>query len=354
MIGLMSRNNHPGLQLFTELLQIPSPSGREHALGELVASKIQALGYQTRTDPAGNVTVRVEGADPDAGMAVLAAHLDELAVLVTQVHADGTLGVNRSGALYPYKIGERPLTILGDHGQATGLLGFGSTHGGAGERIGHDWADLRITTGLAPQRLAELGIRPGSTAVPLPQHRGPHLMGDPDDPLVAAWTFDDRLGVAALIQLLERVSRQSITPPRPLCVAFTVHEEGGCHGAKVLAHREQPELFIAVDGCPIIPGRGIVNDGRPATWSKDAHGHLDQRLIAVFADAAARAGTSLQTAVFTEGAFSDASSVYNVGGAPRVGIIGHARQNSHGFELTPLSSFDNLLDTLTEFLKLRW
>lgn len=309
--------NHRGLQLLTELLQIPAPGGREHALGQRVVELLQAMGFAPQTDPAGNVLVWIDGADASKGRAVLAAHLDELAVLVTQVHEDGTLAVDRSGGLYPYKIGERPVTVIGDHEQIVGLLAFGSTHGGAGESMGRDWGDMRIITGLSPTTLAEKGIRPGSTAVPLAEHRGPVMMGEITNPKVAAWTFDDRLGIVALLQLLEQIKQQSLVPSRPLCIAFTVHEEGGCHGAKLIAHREQPEIFIAIDGCPIIPGRGIANDGRPATWSKDKYGHLDQRLIPLFQEAARRADTSLQVAVFPDNAASDASAVLNAGRAAR-------------------------------------
>ncbi|HVF09433.1 MAG TPA: M20/M25/M40 family metallo-hydrolase, partial [Abditibacteriaceae bacterium] len=177
------------------------------------------------------------------------------------------------------------------------------------------------------------------------------VFGAPDDPLVAAWTFDDRMGVVTQLRLLEALQQRGITPVRPTMIAFTVHEEGGCHGAKVLAHRERPEVFIAVDGCPMSPGSGLVLDGRPATWSKDAKAHLDQRLVRDFCRAAREAGTELQIVVLGGRAYSDASAVYDCGAAPRVGIIGHVRENSHGFEVARLAVFDNLLATLIRFIE---
>jgi putative aminopeptidase FrvX len=151
--------------------------------------------------------------------------------------------------------------------------------------------------------------------------------------------------------LLREMKKRNIVPARPTIIAFTVHEEGGCHGAKVLAHREKPEVFIAVDGCPMAPGSGLVLDGRPATWSKDAKAHLDQRLMRDFCRAAREAGTELQVVVLGGYAYSDATSVYDSGGAPRVGILGHVRENSHGFEVARLSVFDNLHKTLVRFIE---
>jgi len=192
-------------------------------------------------------------------------------------------------------------------------------------------------------------VRPGSTAVPVRDGRGPVLFGDDRDPLVAAWTFDDRAGCVTLLRLLDAVQQEGLTPARPTIVAFTVHEEGGCHGAKVLAHRERPEIFIAIDGCPITPGSKLKMDGRPGVWSKDVRVHYDQRIVQVLCQSAEAAGTGLQPVVY-DTAFSDAGAVYDTGGAPRVGIVGQVRENSHGYEVARLSVFDNLLKTLVEFV----
>ena len=53
-------------------------------------------------------------------------------------------------------------------------------------------------------------------------------------------------------------------------------------------------------------------------------------------------------------ALSDASAVYDSGAAPRIGILGHCRFNSHGFEVAKLSVFPNVVNTLVELFKLDW
>lgn len=341
---------HGFLDLFRELLAVPSPSGREEQLAGVVRGQLDAMGYGHETDPAGQVLVRLPGQDPAAGTMLLAAHMDEIGLVVTGVGGDGSLRVDRSGGLTPFKIGERPVTVIGDWGAVTGVLSFGSTHvAGAGNRQ-VTWQDFRIITGLSPEQLAEAGVRAGSTAVPVLEGRGPVLLGGGEDPLVAAWTFDDRAGVATLLRLLHELKDEDVTPRVPTVVAFTVHEEGGCHGAKVLAHRERPEAFVAIDGCPIPPGSGLELDGRPGVWSKDRAVHYDQRLVLALCESARAAGTALQPAVY-DAAFSDASAVYDTGGAPRVAVVGHVRENSHGYEIARLSVFDNLLRTLVEFVQ---
>jgi len=342
--------DHPALKLFRQLLAVPSPSGREERLAGVVRGRLDHLGYAHETDGAGNVTVRLAGKDAAARSLILAAHMDEIAMVVTGVEEDGRLKVARSGGLHLAKIGEGPVEIVGDEGILTGVLSMGSMHRPDADSRQITWEDVHILTGLTAEQLRQAGVRPGSTAVPARFRCGPMTFGDEADPLVAAWTFDDRMGVVALLRLLETVLEEGITPGTPTLVCFTVHEEGGCHGAKVLAQRERPEVFIAIDGCPIPPGSGLALDGRPATWSKDSHGHFDQQLVRALCAAARAAGTELYTPVYAA-AGSDASAVYAVGAAERVATVGHVRENSHGFEVARLSVFDNLLGTLVEFVR---
>jgi len=341
---------HPALELFTELLSAPSPSGREEQVAKLIFERLGRWGYTPEIDGAGNVLVRLDGRRPDAPLCCLAAHTDEIGMVVTRIEADGSLRVARSGGLYPCKLGEGPVEIVGDGEQAlVGVFSMGSTHSPqAGSKV-VTWDDVRILTGLTPAQLRAAGIRPGSSAVPVRQVRGPVLFGDQADPLVGAWTFDDRMGCVALMRMLKAIKEEGVRPYHPTIVAFTVHEEGGGHGAKALAHSERTQIFISVDGCPMPPGVPLQLDGRPGVWSKDSLAHYDQRLVKVLCRAAERAGTELQPVVF-DGAASDAGMVYASGGAHRVACLGHVRENSHGYEVARLSVFDNLFKTLVQFI----
>lgn len=346
----MGRPSQRELELFRELVAIPAPSGREEALAAAVRAKVEAIGYAAETDGAGNVTVRVGGGDPGGRSVLYAAHLDEISLVVTWIGPDGSLWVDRCGGLLPHKIGECPVDILGDHRVVTGVLSMGSAHREDAEEHVPTWSDARIITGLDAEALRLAGVRPGSSAVPAAFLRGPVVFGDEADPLVAAWTFDDRMGVVALLRLLEEMKSGRVVPRRKTLVCFTVHEESGCHGAKVVAHRERPEVFVAVDGCPMPPGVELELDGRPGVWSKDAVAHSDQRLVTALCDAALKAGTELQVAVYGAAA-SDASKVYDAGAAERVVTVGHVRENSHGYEVARLAVFENLVSTLVAFVK---
>ncbi len=336
--------------MFTRLLEVPSPPGREERLAQVVGSILEELGFAFERDGAGNMTVRLDGRESEAGKLLFSAHMDEIGMVVTAIEPDGALKVDRSGGLYPAKIGEGPVDIIGDGEIVSGVLCMGSMHRPDAASHRFTWEEVYVATDLPREKLETLGVRVGSSIVPARFRCGPFLFGDEDDPLVAAWTFDDRIGVVTLLRLLAAVKRENIVPPRPTLVCFTVHEEGGCQGAAVVAQRELPEVFVAIDGCPIPPGVEMKLDGRPGIWSKDRLTNFDQALIGDFLRAAREAGTELQVAVYSA-AYSDSSKAYEVGAAERVATLGQVRENSHGYEVARLSVFDNLLNTLVQFLK---
>lgn len=341
------------LGILTDLLAIPSPSGREERTREYIKSKLGEIGFPHETDPAGNLLVRIAGRNPNGPLTIIAAHMDEIAMVVTGIEVNGDLKVINSGGLVPCKLGEAQVEILSDMNEnITGLFSMGSAHTKAA-REGNwapDWGDVRIKTGLTPAALKEKGVRIGSSAVPVRDSRGPYVFGDEKEPMISAWTFDDRAGIAELLIVLKLMKKKNLKPEDRLLIAFTVHEEGGCHGAKVLAQRERPEIFVAIDGCPVVDPETLKLDGRPGVWSKDSLCHYDQRLITDLMNAATAAGTELQPAVYTS-AKSDASAVYGVGAAARIAFLGHVRTNSHGFELARLSVFQNTINTLFKFIE---
>lgn len=346
---------NPHLQLLTELLQIPAPSGREELIAAAIAERIADLGYRPNQDAQGNLWVTLEGREPLLGPVALASHMDEIGMVVTAIEPDGRLRVQRSGGLYPWKLGECPVEILGDGKEKViAQLSFGSGHASEPQdpvvqfisgHKGITWSDCWLLTGLSPAQLKQAGIRIGSSAVPVAAVRGPHLFGPPGDPLVAAWILDDRGGVVVLLGLLQRLKEAGLKPRRTLHLCFTVQEETGLLGARGWTRRHPVESFIAVDSSPIPAGVELALDGRPAIWAKDAGAHFDQGLIRTLAAAAARAGTELQYAVYGAAA-SDATGVVESGFAPRVATIGYPRANSHGYEVCRLSVFERLIDTL--------
>lgn len=336
------------IQLFSELLAIPSPSGMENRLADHIYNKCVEWGYQPKKDYAGNVYVQISGQKKSEETCCLAAHLDEIALMVTRINMNGTLNVERVGGNLTWKFGERPVEIYGEKKTIYGVTAMGSGHAAnSTQRL--EWKDVVIITGLTSEKLQSYGIKPGTLIVPMQSDRGPILFGDEVDPMIAAWTFDDKMGVVTLLRLLKSMKTQKVTPFVNLIIAFTTTEEIGCFGAKYLAQSLNPTYFIAVDGCPFASESPMELDSRPGIRIRDRTFFYSPNLIKALSEAAHKAGTELQHLVYNTSG-SDAGMAGNVGASPNAACIGHIRKNSHGFEVAYLSVFENLYKTLWSFI----
>lgn len=344
----MTHENHPALTLFKELLAMPSPSGREHQMANYIYEKLEGWGLEPEMDGAGNVFVELDGQDSNGPLICYASHMDEIGFMITRIRDDGSLEALRSGGLMVWKHGEGPVEILGDNQKIRGVLSMGSTHV-RNPSASVSWENVRILTGLTREQVIEAGIRPGSVGVPAREVCGPFIFGDEEDPLVGAWTFDDRMGCVALLRLLEHFAEGDLRPMYPTVIGFVVQEEVGGHGAKALARLVEPDVFVAVDGAPIPPYTDLKLDGRPALWSRDGRIHYDQELIQIFRRVGSQEGLDIQVAAYNSSA-SDASMVMEAGLVPRAVCFGHVRENSHGYEVARLSVFDNVYKVLLRFM----
>ena len=341
------------LPLFAKLLGAPSPVGSEQATDRVIRDALEPLGYEVRSDPARNLLVRVPGRDSDRTIA-LAAHRDELGLIVQRVEPDGRLRVRRVGGLLPWKTGEGPVDILAESGIVPGILSVGSVHtsdpGSAipdlVDKRALTWDLMHVFTGLDAAATREAGIFPGTPMVVAASRKGPiEFAGH-----VGAFLLDNKAGVAALCLLLERLAREQIEPAADLVVAFTVHEEAGCHGARYLARTVKPDILLAIDSSPVTSDTGLAVSDRPVIWMADSGGPMDRELARQLRDISRDLGCEAQQAVYSA-AFSDASAAWQTGQVARAGTIGYPRENSHGYEYARLEVFDNLVSVLAEFVR---
>ena len=75
-------------------------------------------------------------------------------------------------------------------------------------------------------------------------------------------------------------------------------------------------------------------------------GTYDQAVLRDLCRAAIEAGTELQPVVYEQDGQRRRRGRYAAGAAGRVACFGHVRENSHGYEVSRLSVFENVTKTL--------
>ena len=96
------------LDLLQELVSVPGPPGQEDGVREVLRGYLDRLGFIPTSDAKGNLIVRLGKAS--RAKIVVTAHMDEIALFVRQINPDGSLKVAPLGGIFPWKLGEGPVT----------------------------------------------------------------------------------------------------------------------------------------------------------------------------------------------------------------------------------------------------
>jgi len=214
--------------LIQTLVEVPGPSGHEAKIRQIVRELVEPIADEVRLDALGNLIVRKGQLAGDGMRIMLAAHMDEIGVMVTHVDENGfarfaTLG----GVRAQYCPGVRVRFLNG----TTGVIGVERQEDNSRTP---DIDQMYIDLGLSSRK--DSPIRVGDVAA----FDRPFL--DLGDRLVAK-SMDDRIGVAVMIETLRQVS----SSPHEIYFVFSVQEEVGLRGAKTAAYGIDPDLGLAVD-----------------------------------------------------------------------------------------------------------
>ncbi len=334
------------LQLLDALVRIPGPPGQEREVADFLERQVAKLGLSSEYDAKGNLLVPVGQGAPKA---VVTAHMDEIAMIVRSIQADGSLSVGNMGGLHPWKLGETPVEIMADSGPIPGVLGFGSIHTEDKEAVSVqvrsgplEWGMASVFTGKSSAELADVGVRVGARVVLARSRRGLWPVGDH----VAGNFLDDRADLVAWLLALERQAEIG----GPAMFAATTAEEVGGEGAMYLLHRLRPDVCIALEIGPSVPDAPVELTQAPSVWVADGYSAMSAADGALVARIAKEAGIPIQHQALSRGG-SDASASAAIGLCARGITLSVPVQNSHGFEIMHSGAMEQLARLTVELLK---
>lgn len=218
------------------------PSGHEDVVIRAFADAVRALGYSASIDALGNVTVPVR--KPHAGYPAFAvtAHLDEIGFVVRDIDPAGWLYLNRVGGVNDRVVAGQLLQVRGDSGALVeGHVGVKGAHVSTDAELAtvvsveEAYVDLLLSS---REEVLAQGIRIGSPAGfvgPFSQ-RGALLRGK---------AFDDRIGIAAMLELLRRL--QDVAFGAGLTLIATVQEEFSMRAGVPPVRAVNPDVLMCLD-----------------------------------------------------------------------------------------------------------
>jgi endoglucanase len=211
-------------------------AGDEHGIRAVILEAIRPHIDDVRVDTLGNVLAVKEGTGESDLRVMVAAHMDEIGLMVVGHDGDGFLQVRAVGGIDPRLLPGTFVRVGED--QLPGVIGVKPIHivkSAEGQKV-TPIKDLVVDVGARGKEEAEK-LAPLGTYV---NFNTPfRALG----PSVSGKAFDDRAGCAVLVELLrgERF-------PFDLHAAFTVQEEVGLRGAQVAAYAMEPDCAFALEG----------------------------------------------------------------------------------------------------------
>jgi putative aminopeptidase FrvX len=221
------------IKLLERLSNACAVSGDEGEVRKIVLTEVRPYAGEVKVDALGNVLVTKRGSREHSLRVMLAAHMDEVGLMLTHNDGEGIYRFEIVGGIASTDLAGKAIWIGKDH--IPGVIGLKPLHLGHNDdhKKSIELEDLHIDVGPATGT-EKVGDR--ATFATSFIQLGPSLRGK---------ALDNRLGVATLIELIKHA------PPNiDLLAAFTVQEEIGLRGARVAAFAFDPDLAIILDSTP--------------------------------------------------------------------------------------------------------
>ncbi|HHT48951.1 MAG TPA: M42 family metallopeptidase [Firmicutes bacterium] len=213
-------------ELIRNLTAISSPSGREEPIRAFIQKELENYCDELKVDTLGNLIAVKHGGKAKLQ---LAAHMDEIGIIVTAIDKQGFLRFANVGGINPHRLyGQRVRFKDG----TMGVIGAEKIDDIKELTLEKLFIDLGVTS--EAEAKAKVGV--GAMAA------FDHSFVDLGHRVIAK-ALDDRVGCAVLIEALKRVRK----PQNDLYCTFTVQEEVGLRGARTAAFDLDPDLAIAID-----------------------------------------------------------------------------------------------------------
>jgi tetrahedral aminopeptidase len=280
------------LSLLRRLSEACGVSGDEAAVRGIVLDALKGKIAAHKIDTLGNLLVTCRSRGKARLRVMVAAHMDEVGLVLMQAGSDGLWKFETVGGVNEQALPGKPVWI--GKNRVPGVIGVKPVHLTEKDERDHPMKKdaLSIDIGAKDKEGAAAVLKPGDRAAFASEflaERG----------VIHGKALDDRLGVAALIEL-------AADPPPgvELAAAFTTQEEIGARGAQVAAHALNPDLAIILDTTPALDmpmWDGSENvayntklGGGPAIYISDRGTISDARLVRLLRDAAEKRGIPYQ------------------------------------------------------------
>ena len=333
------------LNMLKELCRLNGVSGDENEVRRYITAKAVKHADHLHADAIGNLIVFKKGKQSTGNKLMLAAHMDEVGVIITRITDEGFLKFDFVGGVDRRVAIGKPLLI--GHNKVPGVIGLKAVHLVSREerKKAPKTESLYIDIGAKDKESAEKLVELGDYGAFVCQ---PEEFGDS---LFKARAIDDRVGCAIMLKLLEE------DLPLDVTFAFTAQEEVGTRGAFGAAFSVTPEIALVLETTTAadLPGveghRRVCAPGRgPVISYMDGAAIYDRELFEALRRLSEENGIPWQTKEYIAGG-NDARTIQRTKAGVRVAALSAAVRYLHApASVGSIADFENMLKLTRLFL----
>ena len=344
--------NKEDREFLFKLLETPSPTGFEMPGQRVWADWIGKHAAGVECDAYGSTWAKLPGKSEKIVM--LAAHADEIGYMIKHVDSNGFLRIDRIGGSDAATARGRRLSILGDKGPVSGIIGNTAIHlrrddlGSEKAPAVHDlWVDVGASSAA---EVAKLGIRVGHPAV---YQDGPMELANKR---IVSRALDNRIGGYIIAQVMKRIAAGKKKPAFTLVCLNAIQEEIGGHGAIMATYRLQPDVCVCLDVTHATDTPGLdaskhgsvkLGGGPSLTHGTANHPLVVKRLI----DVAAKSKTPVQHEASSRFTGTDTDKIFHSReGVPSALVSLPLRCMHSVVETAHLDDINHTIGLLTDFV----
>ncbi|MFB0920284.1 MAG: M42 family metallopeptidase [Oscillospiraceae bacterium] len=224
------------LDTLKTLCYLSGASGSEDEVRDYILERIMPYSDGITTDSMGNLIVYKKGKKSCGRKILICAHMDEVGIIITGIDDDGYLKFDFLGSVDRRVVIGKHIYIGKD--RVRGVIGIKAYH--------HVSKDEEKSVPKRDELYIDIGAKSKDEAKELVSLGDAAVFEDSvlefGEGFLKAKAIDDRVGCAAMIKLLESELACDCT------FAFTVQEEVGTRGAKVVSSRVKPDIAIVLEG----------------------------------------------------------------------------------------------------------
>lgn len=231
-------------------------TGREGEVRELMKKYLKPYVDETREDKLGNLIAFKKG-NKDAPTVMLAAHMDEVGLMIKNIKKKGFLQFAKVGGIDDRVLLAQKVIVHTDKGPLTGVIGSKPVHiQKEEERKKFIEADrLFIDVGARDKKEAEkMGVQVGDVV------SFDTKFVQIGENVVLGKALDDRIGCAMMVETLRRLQKVDCN----VYAVGTIQEEVGLRGATIAAFQVAPDVCIVLESTVAGDMPGVEEGKAPA------------------------------------------------------------------------------------------